>query len=279
MSRILGVHGVGHQFAGENTIRAAWLPAVKDGLSLADRLIDDDDFACASYGTLFRPQGKSGIEPPLDALDVAEDWEQILLESWWREAASADPAVVAPDTRTKLSTPHFVQRALNALCQSRFFTGLAERALIYDLRQSYRYFHEPEIRQAAGAAVASKVTANTTVIIGHSLGSVVAYEALCIHPEWPVHTFVTIGSPLGISNLFFDKLRPSPESGVGAWPGNIKMWFNIADRGDIVALTRQLAPRFKPGIKDYLIDNGAKAHDATRYLTSREVGNAVASGL
>ena len=50
-------------------------------------------------------------------------------------------------------------------------------------------------------------------MVGHSLGSVVAYEALCAHPEWPVRALVTLGSPLGIRNLIFDRLVPAPAAG------------------------------------------------------------------
>ena len=217
MTRVVGVHGVGHQFAGENTLRAEWLPALKDGLARAGRcLASDDDFACVFYGNLFRPAGKAVIDQPLDASDVAEDWERELLELWWREAARVDPAVRRPDERTKLRTPNIVQRALDALSQSRFFVGLAERALILDLKQVRRYLDEPAVRRAACASIDQAIGSDTTVIIAHSLGSIVAYEALCAHPAWPVRTFVTIGSPLGITNLIFEKLQPRPESGVGA---------------------------------------------------------------
>jgi hypothetical protein len=280
MARVVGVHGVGHQFVGENTLRAEWLPALKDGLARVDRrLASDDDFACAFYGSLFRTARKAAVDPPLDASDVNEDWERELLELWWREAARIDPAVRGPDARTKLSTPTTVQRALDALTQSRFFVGLAERTLIFNLKQMRRYLDEPEVRQAACASVERAVSSDTTVIVAHSLGSVVAYEVLCTHPEWPVRTFVTIGSPLGISNLIFEKLQPSPKGGMGAWPQGIERWFNIADQGDVVALVKQLGSRFGPRITDRLINNGAKAHDAVRYLTSKELGDAVASGL
>jgi hypothetical protein len=114
------------------------------------------------------------------------------------------------------------------------------------------------------------------------LGSVVAYEALCAHPEWNVQTLVTLGSPLGIPNLIFDKLTPPPENGKGAWP-NIKQWFNIADSGDIVALQKSLAPYFGDGddrkIVDRLVYNGWESHSVERYLTARETGAAVATGL
>jgi hypothetical protein len=143
--------------------------------------------------------------------------ERELLELWWREAARTDPAVHGPGAHTKLSTPSVVQRALNALSQSRFFAGLAERALIFDLEQVRRYLNEPEIRHVARASVEQAVGSDTTVIIAHSLGPIVVYETLCAHPEWPVRTFVTIGSPLGIANLTFDKLQPSPKQGVGVF--------------------------------------------------------------
>src|SRR6266516_4880751 len=97
MKKIIGVHGVGRQFMGENTLFSEWLPALKDGLARANRrLVSDEDFVCAYYGNLFRPGGKAAFDPPFDASDVADDWERKLLELWWREAANVDPEVPGP---------------------------------------------------------------------------------------------------------------------------------------------------------------------------------------
>jgi hypothetical protein len=52
----------------------------------------------------------------------------------------------------------------------------------------------------------------------------------------------------------------------------------VADRRDVVALVKELDPLFG-GVTDLPVDNGPKAHDASPYLTSREVGRAVAAGL
>ena len=91
--------------------------------------------------------GKSNVDPPLDAEDVATEWEQAALAEWWAEAARVDPAPVAsPGADTKVRTPMVVQRALDALSNSRFFANLAENALIFDLKQVYRYLHEPALR-------------------------------------------------------------------------------------------------------------------------------------
>jgi hypothetical protein len=274
------VHGVGYQFEGANRLRGDWLPALKDGLSSAGhQLASDEDFVCAFYGNLFRPAGKGAMDPPYDANDVGDEWERELLELWWHEAARVDPAVPGPGAHTKVSVPSIVQRALDALSHSRFFAGLAERALIYDLKQVRRYLREPDIRREARASVERAIRSDTRVVVGHSLGSVVAYEALCAHPESPVSVFVTLGSPLGIRNLIFEALDPAPQNGTGVWPPGIKQWVNIADSGDVVALVKELGSRFGTRVADHLVNNGSKAHDARHYLTTREVGDAVAIGL
>jgi pimeloyl-ACP methyl ester carboxylesterase len=123
------------------------------------------------------------------------------------------------------------------------------------------------------------MAADTRVVVGHSLGSVVAYEALCAHPQWPVHTFVSLGSPLGVRNLLFDRLNPPPERGIGAWPGSIQSWVNIADRGDVVALVKRLRARFGDRVQDRMVDNGARAHDVGPNLTAQETGEAIAASL
>jgi hypothetical protein len=59
----------------------------------------------------------------------------------------------------------------------------------------------------------------------------------------------------------------------------VKRWVNIADNGDVVALTKQLNPLFEGTIEDKLVYNGTKAHDARRYLTAVETGEAILAGL
>jgi pimeloyl-ACP methyl ester carboxylesterase len=120
-------------------------------------------------------------------------------------------------------------------------------------------------------------------MVGHSLGSVVAYEALCAHPEWPVRALVTLGSPLGIRNLIFDRLVPAPAEGPGGprggWPGAVRSWVNVADAGDVVALVKDLRPLFGEQLACYLVCNGSHAHDVRPYLTAAETGAAIAAGL
>lgn len=282
MAQIVGVHGIGQQLKGRNTLKAVWLPAMRDGLERADALVPADEaVTCAFYGDLFRTKGLGLGDPPYTARDVADGFEQELLGAWWRSAVETESQVRGPEDKTKLRTPDPVQRALHALSRSRFFAGLSERALIRFIKQVRRYFTEPELREQACERIAREVDADTRVLVGHSLGSVVAYEALCAHPGWPVRTLVTLGSPLGIPNLIFDRLQPAPVNGRGAWPGGVARWVNVADRGDVVALVKQLRPCFGDveRVEDLRVNNGAKAHDISPYLTAAETGHAIAAGL
>ncbi len=163
------------------------------------------------YGDLFRPAGRRlAVGDPWLTADDATEFDQELLAAWWRAAAESDPRVVHPDARTLARTPRGVQAALRALSGSAFFAGLAERVMLFDLQQVRQYMTDPAVRRAVQDRVAAQVGEDTRVVVGHSLGSVVAYESLCAHPEWPVGALVTLGSPLGIRNLIFDRLVPGP---------------------------------------------------------------------
>lgn len=281
MNTIVCIHGIGQQFGGEDTLLADWTPALRSGIRRAGiEPPGSDAVVMAFYGDLFRSKGMkaSGI-PPYDETDVTNDWEKQMLEAWWAEAARVDEAVMGPDARTKLRTPRVIQRALNALSRSRFFAGVALKLFIFDLKQVYQYLHDARVREQVQERVARMVTDDTRVLVAHSLGTVVAYEALCTHPEWPVRTLVTLGSPLGIRNLVFDRLLPAPEDGMGVWPQGLDHWANIADAGDVVALTKELRPLFGERVLDRFIHNGARAHDARPYLTAEDTGHAIAQGL
>ena len=290
--KIVGIHGIAHTHLTSPEIEREWLPALQGGLEEAGfPRIAEEDFTIAAYGALFRPSGTRGSNlPKLTAEDVKDEWEKLLLIEWWREAAALsevnrsghnplgeDSTIQGLDFEGRGRTPASVQRALRQVAKSKFFTNLGgERAVLFLLKQVREYLHTLEMKQAIQKRVVEKVTPETRVIIGHSLGSVVAYECLCAHPEWNVQTLMTLGSPLG-APLVFDALTPPPQEGQGTYP-NVERWFNIADQGDIVALEKELAPRFG-SVVDCLVHNGWESHSATRYLNAKETGQAIAPGL
>jgi len=288
VARVVCVHGVGQQRETAETLHALWAPALCGGVGLAGGSLAETEVQCAFYGDLFRPPGRHlAAGGPLIRAQDLDEFEQDLLAVWWEEAARTDVGVVAPGARTlAVRTPGGVQAALRALSGSRFFAALGQWALMGDLRQVRDYLGRLDVRQVARQRVAAAVGPDTRVLVGHSLGSVVAYEALCANPGWPVLMLVTLGSPLGIPNLIFDRLEPAPAPTVppgpgprGQWPGTGRTWVNVADQGDVVALVKDLRGRFGPRVDCWLIDNGAHAHDVRPYLTAVETGRVIVQGL
>ena len=59
-----------------------------------------------------------------------------------------------------------------------------------------------------------------------------------------VQLLLTLGSPLGIRNVVFDRVTPTPGPAGGVWPGAVSRWVNVADPNDVVALRKDLQPLF-----------------------------------
>ena len=209
MSKVLLVHGIAQQYKGSESLRSICAPALCDGVRLAGGMLAPDDVSVAFYGDLFRPaSARSASLPDYDSSDIASPFEQELLRAWWQEAAAVDSNVPDLAETTRARTPNWVQRAVYSLSGSRFFAGLAERALIGALKQVSTYFTDLGTRRNVQQRVLDAITPETTVVVAHSLGSVVAYESLCAAGNTSVTTLVTLGSPLGLRNLVFDRLGP-----------------------------------------------------------------------
>ena len=275
MARIVGVHGVGKQRLGSNTLLKDWEPALADGLDRAGgpQLVSGD-LHMAISGDLFRPAGHTlAVGDPMFTADDVDEPEAELLMEWWAACARVDPAVPPPGADTLARSPRAVQTALRVLQHSRFFGGLSLRALVFDLKQVRRYLTDEDLRVAARRKVEEAIGPDTRVVVAHSLGSVVAFEALCERPGHGVRALVTLGSPLGM-RMVVDRLRPGPET----WPGTAS-WTNVVDEGDVVAAVKDLSLFFGTGVVGKVVHNGSHAHDATLYLTAKETGEAVAEGL
>jgi hypothetical protein len=286
MALIVGVHGIAQQLKAADVLDAEWSPTLKGGLSNAKRLpIPDGSLRSAFYGSLFRTAAtiRAGGDVQYRSSDVEEGFEQELLHEWWVAAANAEPSRVVPPDAQVRGTSSSVQAALRALSRSKFFTGIAEHTMIGNLKQVRLYLSSPKIRDAAQQSVNDVVTEDTRLIVAHSLGTVVTFEALHRYesePHWKnVRSLVTLGSPLGIRNLIFSKLNPAPVSNKGKWPGLLERWTNLCADNDVVALQKKLRPFFDDRIVDMRIDNEARAHDVSPYLTDAATGNVIADAI
>jgi hypothetical protein len=233
----------------------------------------------AFYGDIFRKPGAKALgEQHCEAEDVKDLLERELLELLWAEAGRTEPQVAGPDEKIKLRTSRVVQQALYTLSKSKFFVGLGEKLIIALIRQVRAYLTDDRIHEEVQQCLCEAVGSDTAVLVGHLLGSVVAYEAACAHHEWPM-SLVPLGCPLGIRNIVFDWLRPAPVDGRGVFPAGVRSWTDVAGPGGVVALLKSLHSLFGGGVTDVLVNNGAKAYDVSSYLTACETGHVIASAL
>src|SRR5450631_408216 len=253
MAEIVCVHGMAQQLKGENTLAQDWRPALLDGLIRAGYRGKEPSIDFAFYGDLFRRPGTMAAKPQQVLSDsVMDPVEEALILSWWRESSKTNTNVMPPDAATMVRTPLSTQRALNALASAHFFAGFTQHLIRLFAKQVHLYLQDEDLRATALHRVAAQISEDTRVIVAHSLGSVVAYESLCANPDWPVHTFVSLGSPLGVPSVIFEELQPEPTDGVGVWPAGLVRWTNIADRGDVVALEKNLSKCFGERVRDLL---------------------------
>lgn len=250
MATIVGVHGAFHQLWGPREVGNRWIPAIRDGLWHADSDIDPDNVEMAFYGDIFRNNVDDGRPTDEELLEIAQD-------------AGLTEAI------EELAGPDGLEIIAKAV---------GKQSLRQMINQLGRYFADDDLRAKVRHRVESVVTVDTRVVIAHSMGTVVAYEALADHPEWNVTTLLTIGSPLG-NDWVFHGLRPAATDGLGAWPGSVQRWINVAAVGDPAVEEARLASLFGDGVIDLAVDNGHRAHDAEPYLNSAATGRALADVL
>src|SRR5262245_59422217 len=234
MADVILVHGIDYQLGSADTIERDWGPALAGGVrtagfpEVADRLWRNApvqgglEVRAAFYGHLFRRDGAMGAgqERPAE-----EELADALALEWLRRAAQSPSLEQQRVAREELAalghvegaTPQgprsVVRRLVARLARLPFFARpgmwLAERFVNASLAQVPRYLTDDDIREAAQQAVLGLVDDQTKVIVAHSLGSVVAYEA-CMRMTRPLPLLVTIGSPLGLSTVVYPRLRPQP---------------------------------------------------------------------
>jgi pimeloyl-ACP methyl ester carboxylesterase len=245
MAKIVLVHGAFNELWGPNELKSRWLPALRDGLWHHGVEVDDADVTVCFYGDLFRGDPETEESPA-----VAK--------------AKADISKSLGDLGDDLlSTIHM---AANTAAFERTVDMVATMVATPDLTERIRGRFDDVLGD------------DTRVVVAHSLGTVVAYRALANGLDRNVHTFVTLGSPLG-SPMVFDGLVPAPVDGVGAWPGGVERWVNIAAVGDKAAEASRLSDRFGPRVEDRLVDNGHRAHDPEPYLNNAVTGRVVADAI
>ncbi|MFC5749921.1 hypothetical protein [Actinomadura rugatobispora] len=251
MTVIIGVHGIlNYRYyrstrdltaAGE-AISLDWTSWLRAGLTSAGLREDamPSGVQVAYYAHHLHRGAAQGPEDP----GLLDDLEQDLLIEWVEQMQPARRAAQGPRlARARAAADWLTIR----------YGALASRFAMMFVRELGSYLNERtgHRRLTARGAVTTAIrerggSGEPVIVVAHSLGSVVVYEALWACPELRVDLLVTLGSPLGMPNVVFDRLQPAPSQGWGERPPGVRRWINLADAGDLVALPRRgLGGRFR----------------------------------
>jgi hypothetical protein len=161
-----------------------------------------------------------------------------------------------------------------------------------ELQDLAAYYEDEHFRTAARERLINKLREHAgkrIMLIGHSMGSIIAYDVLRIlgreTAALQVDHFITIGSPLGMPHV---KRRIYQENDLVRTPSIVGRWTNFADRRDIVAVDAKLADDYEPnnqGVKvvdlpvinayksppDRVPANKANYHKSYGYLRTPEL--------
>jgi len=150
----------------------------------------------------------------------------------------------------------WVQAILRAV--DKHFGGLSQAAIEQFTRDVYLYTTKTVVRDAIDAIVRAKLTERPTVVVAHSLGSVVAYNILRTDPQkLNVPLLVTVGCPLGIRAIR-NQLVPLK------FPKPTHAWYNAFDTRDVVALFPLDGDNF-PVTPEVVNFDGVKNHTDNRH--------------
>jgi hypothetical protein len=307
MAKIVLIHGVAQENGSADILEVEWLPALAGGIrnagfaSLADLIwrgrggLGDIETRMAFYGHVFhRPNSHDSSRDTLSpqqaaiAEGLALEWLERAAE---RSTGEADRRIAAGRlsfVRSQINQPSrgakaVARPAVIALahlnCIAQVGAGIAERFVVRALNQVARYLTEDSIREVARQSVLEVLGPETRVVIAHSLGSIVAYEA--VHTlAHPLPLLITLGAPLGADAIVLHRLHPH-----ASFPQLVRRWLNIADADDIVAGDADLTSLFSAGkpesacLECETSDSGSDPHSARFYLGRAAVGHAVASAL
>ena len=94
------------------------------------------------------------------------------------------------------------------------------------------------------------------LLIGHSMGSIIAYDVLTSAvPDINIHTLVTVGSPLGLPPVMLKILaeqnkKPKKHITLRTPENIIKAWHNFADPADKIAVNYKLSDDYDKNSKN-----------------------------
>lgn len=291
--RLLFIHGRSQEGRSSDELRAEWTTALEEGLAKASLTMPAGvSIDVPFYGDVldaWRDKASETPEAPLNARGATgdEEFEEFLVsvademvtargmnDDDLMEIAREEGLLTDETSLGARGIANWWSVRVLAQALDRMFPGATDvtlRTFLYDV---FIYLKHPSVGQDVHAVVRNLMTDEPTVIVSHSLGTVVTYRMLMEDAPLPgLRQIITLGSPLGIEAISL-KMGTLPNV-----PPAPRVWYNAFDRNDIVAL-RPLDDRSFPTVppirnNDTVDNTTPNQHAISGYLSDENVAKEI----
>jgi len=239
--KVIMIHGRDQQGHDPSALKKTWIDTFKKGLESQKLSVPSDiDFVFPFYGDLLDQLIKEAADPrALNGVIAKGDIVSGELSFYYdlvnelAEQAGVTNAEISEHFNANYKERgvlnwEWVQSILKVLDLSSGMGNFSVRKFTYDV---FVYLTVPAIRKKINEFVLSAFDEGPCIVVGHSLGSVVAYDVLQNNSFLNVKKYVTIGSPLGVKAVRSKLTTPL------VMPECIENgWYNAYDERDFVAL-------------------------------------------
>lgn len=284
--KLVFIHGRGQGTNSEQAIREYWTEAMQRGFTRAKvPKVNLGQIHVPFYGATLDEAASRVVSGPARVLERGEATAEVEFDDFAAqivlrivERAGLDRQLAMDEAGLTVVERgperwEWVQALLRA--SERKLPWLARFGIGAFTADVETYLESPSAQAAVHNIVIPAISSGPSVVIAHSLGSIVAYKVLVEHPELRVPHLFTIGSPLGI-NVIKDHLQHPLR-----FPSGVGEWTNVSDEDDVVALYSRLDRNtFIEGIENISdVDNGDEPHDIAKYLEDTNVARKLADAL
>lgn len=239
--RLMFIHGRGQQGLDPKKLKENWLAALGRGAkALGRKLPNDLEVVFPFYGDVldgYAQRFDLPLTSDIQSRGETVDEDFLQFQADFAESIRARVGVTDAQIHAEYGTHpeehgpqnwRWVQAILRAI--DRKSAGMSQAALEKFTRDVYLYVSRATVRNSIDKIVQDELTDQPTLIVSHSLGTVVAYSVLGRTQEFVnVPLLVTLGSPLAVRPIR-DRFRPL------IYPRSIGDWYNAFDIRDVVSL-------------------------------------------
>ncbi len=247
---VVGIHGLQNKPAPD-LLSQWWKASMEEGFQVIHRPVPRFDFEMAYWAHHFHPQ--------FQRIDITDEKSPMYL-----------PEPYVPGAYFGPRAPQHIQQKIAAELQKQMVHLFAGKSGFMNLRSIkdlvlHRMFIEldmyynhnltdimgrevpaKDLIRGELVALLRKHRKRKILLIAHSMGTIVAYDVLLnAVPDIPVHTFITLGCPLGFPIVMRQVrkelgLDPKSDAQLPTPPNITGHWLNFSDLEDVTCLNYNL---------------------------------------